>query len=400
VTLNVTRTDPRVVRACEHLLEHVDEVSCSAARIIRQEEPPYVDLMSLEELSRAVRPNLIGLIESVMVNETSLLAAPRRTGRERALARVPLTNVLHAYRLGALHIWDHLVKVCGEDPGTSRALLSSASALWSAVDVYAQELAAAYRDVQTEQLLQDARVREAALASLFSGTTTSGQGFADVASALGLPKVGQFVVVASDSWPAGQERAPVTAERALASLGVRSAWRSEADGEVGLVSLTRSFRADRLMGYLTSLSVGRVGMSATFDAVLDTPAAVKQAQLARDTATPGRNGVMRFEDARVAALVAATPDLSTGLAQHVLSGVLEQSDEEQQLLVTTLRAWYAADGSAAEAAQLLHCHANTVRYRLAKVTQLTGRDLRVPDDVVHLYLALEACRLWPPAAAG
>ena len=150
------------------------------------------------------------------------------------------------------------------------------------------------------------------------------------------------------------------------------------------------------MGYLTSLTVGRVGISETFEAIVDTPQAVTQAQLARDTATPGENVVMRFGDARVAALVAATPDLAMGLAQQVLAGVLQQGEDERLLLLTTLRAWYTAQGSAAEAARLLHCHANTVRYRLAKVTRLTGRDLHVPSDVVHLYLALEATRLWPP----
>jgi hypothetical protein len=397
VSVTVTRTDPRIVRACETLLERMDDVCCSAARLIREEEPQYVEFMTLEELSRAVRPNLVGLIESVMVNETSLLAAPRRTGRERALAQIPLTIVLHAYRLGALHIWDRLLRLCGDDPATSRALLGSASTLWSAVDVYAQELATAYRDVETEQLLRDARVREAALAALFSGVSTTGQGCADVAGALGLPKVGRFVVVASDSWRAEPERAPTSAERALASLGVRSVWRSEADGEVGLVALTRSFGADRLISYLTSLTVGRVGISEAFDAILDTPAAVTQAHLARSAATPGLDVVMRFGDARVAALVAATPELAAGLAQQVMSRVLEQTEEEQRLLVTTLRAWYDAEGSAAEAAALLHCHPNTVRYRLAKVTQLTGRDLRVPSDVVHLYLALEALRLQPPS---
>jgi hypothetical protein len=388
-----------VVAACQELLDRMDEVCCSAAHIIREEEPQYHDVMSLEDLIRAVRPNLIGLVESVMVNETSLLAAPRRTGRERALARVPLTLVLHAYRLGALHLWDRLVQICGDEPGTSRALLHSASALWSAVDVYAQELATAYRDVETEHLLHDARVREAALASLFSGVTTSAQGFADVADALRLPKVGRFVVVASDPWPVETTDAPATAERALASLGVRSAWRSEADGEVGLVALTRRYRADRLMSYLTSLAVGRVGVSEGFEAIVDTPRAVTQAQLARDTATPGENTVMRFEDARVAVLVASTPDLARALEQQVLAGVLEQPEEEQRLLVTTLRAWYEAEGSAAEAARLLHCHANTVRYRLGKLTQLTGRDLRVPGDVVHLYLALESRRLWPPSGS-
>ena len=194
-------TDPRVVRACGLLLDRADEVACVTAGIIRDEEPAYVDFMTFEQLARAVRPNVVGLIESVMVNETTQLAAPRRTGRERAEARVPLTLVLHAYRLTALHIWDRLIQLCGEDTASSRALLDSASALWNAVDVYSQELAAAYRDVETEQLLRSARVREAALASLFSGVSTSGQGFADVTTALRLPKVGRFVVVASDSWP-------------------------------------------------------------------------------------------------------------------------------------------------------------------------------------------------------
>lgn len=395
MAVQAAMTDARVVRACGLLLDRSEEVAGSAAHIIRAEEPAYLDLMTYEELASAVRPNVIGLVESVMVNETTLLAAPRRTGRERAEARVPLTTVLHAYRLTALHIWERLIRMCDDDPATSRALLDSASALWSAVDVYSQELATAYRDVETERLLRSARVREAALASLFSGVGVSGQGSADAAIALRLPKVGRFVVVASDAWPVEHDDAPATAERALSSLGVRSAWRSEPDGEVGLVSLDRGHRVDRLMGYLTSLTVGRVGISETFEAIVDTPQAVTEALLARDTATPGENVVMRFGEARVAALVAATPALAMGLAQQVLAGVLQQAADEQALLLSTLRAWYAAQGSTAEAAKLLHCHANTVRYRLGKVTQLTGRDLRVPSDVVHLYLALEADRLWP-----
>ena len=397
--VDVARIDPLISTACEKLLDGVDDIARAAAQIIRKEEPHYVDIMSFEELAEAVRPNIIGLVESVMVNETSILSAPRRTGRKRAEARVPLTMVLHAYRLTALHIWDELLRLCGEDRGASRALLDSASALWSAVDVYCQELAAAYRDVETERLLRDVRLREAALASLFNGTSTSDQSFADVADALRLPKVGRFVVVASDSWPVEheQERAPATAERALASLGVRSAWRSEADGEAGLVVLTRAPRIDRLMEFLTSLTVGRVGISETFEAVVDTPQAVHQARLARNTATPGENSVIQYSESRVPGLVAATPDLAVGLAHQVLGAVLEQCGEERQLLLGTLRAWYAAQGSAAEAARLLHCHPNTVRYRLAKVTRLTGRDLHVPCDVVQLYLALEAARLWLPA---
>ncbi len=389
----MTRIDPRITAACEQLLDGVDDLACTSARIIRHEEPHYVDIMTFDGLVDAVRPNIIGLVESVMVNETSRLAAPRRTGRERAKAKVPLTMVLHAYRLTALHIWDRLVQFCDDDTGSSRALLDSASALWSAVDVYCMELAATYREVETEQLLHDARVREAALAALFSGMGTSGQGCGDVADVLRLPKVGRFVVVASDSWPVESEDAPATAERALASLGVRSAWRSEPDAEVGLVVLARAQRVAQLMDYLTSLTVGRVGVSETFEAVVHTPQAVSQARIARDTATPTEHGVMRYGEARVAALVAATPDQAEGLAHHTMGEVLSLDEQERELLLATMRAWFDGGGSAAEAAKALHCHPNTVRYRLSKVTQLTGLDLHVPSDLVHLYLALEATRL-------
>ena len=76
MAVDVARIDPRVTAACERLLDSVDDIACASARIIRKEEPHYVDVMSFQELVEAVSPNIIGLVESVMVNETSRLAAP------------------------------------------------------------------------------------------------------------------------------------------------------------------------------------------------------------------------------------------------------------------------------------------------------------------------------------
>ncbi|WP_341924434.1 helix-turn-helix domain-containing protein [Nocardioides psychrotolerans] len=386
-------TDPRIVAVCQELLDGLDAFTLEVVQLIRQEEPYYVEVITMRQLVDSVRPNVVGLLQSVMTNETSTLAAPRRTGRTRAEQQVPLAIVLHAYRLGALHIWNSLVKRCGDDPRVSRALLDSASALWTALDVYSQELAVAYRDVETEHLIRDARLRETALVALFSGITSTGQGFTDVAEALRLPQVGTFVVVSCDPPPLEDDGDKPSPERTLTSFGVRSVWRSETDCDLGLVALTRSYRVDRMIEQMASLGLGRVGVSEVFESVLETPAAAKQARMAREAATPGTSAVTRFEDARVAALVAAAPELATGLAQQVLGPVLGLDVVEQGLLLGTLRAWYAADGSAAQAGRILHCHPNTVRYRLGKVTQLIELDLRSPTDVAHLYLALEACRL-------
>ena len=105
VAVDVARIDPRIVRPANSCWTQVDDIACASARIIREEEPHYVDIMSFEELVAAVSPNIIGLVESVMVNETSLLAAPRRTGREaRAGARAADDGAARLPAHGAAHL--------------------------------------------------------------------------------------------------------------------------------------------------------------------------------------------------------------------------------------------------------------------------------------------------------
>ncbi|MBB3664656.1 MULTISPECIES: PucR family transcriptional regulator [Prauserella salsuginis group] len=384
-----------VVTACERLLDDLDALTLEIARLIRQDEPYYVDYMTQQQLADAVRPNIISALENVIRNEANRPTVARRTGRERAEDGVPLDTVLHAYRIGTRHLWHELVRQCRDDPEASQALLGSASILWNSLDLSSQALTTAYRDVETEQLFRDSRFREAALAALFSGITTTGRGLADVAAALRLPKVGRFVVVASDPESMERSRPPVSAERALSSLGVRSVWRSEADSELGLVALTKTYRTDRLNRYLASITTGRVGVSDVFESIVATPQAVPQALMARDAATPGSNVVTRFDEARVAALVTAAPELSAGLARRTFEKVFDLPAEERGVLFDTLEAWFEAQGSAADAGNLIHCHQNTVRYRLNKLAQLSGRDPRSPVDVTRLYLALQAVRLLP-----
>ena len=51
---------------------------------------------------------------------------------------------------------------------------------------------------------------------------------------------------------------------------------------------------------------------------------------------------------------------------------------------------WPASGSWSRTAESLHLHVNTVRYRIERVEQLTGRDLSQFEDRVDVFLALKS----------
>ena len=62
-------------------------------------------------------------------------------------------------------------------------------------------------------------------------------------------------------------------------------------------------------------------------------------------------------------------------------------------LMTTLESYLNNNGSVAAVAEALTLHRNTVRYRLAQITELTGYDPAQTQDRVQLWLALAVQRL-------
>lgn len=93
-------------------------------------------------------------------------------------------------------------------------------------------------------------------------------------------------------------------------------------------------------------------------------------------------------------LLASVPDEVRRLfARRVLGGVLAYDDEHGGGLLATLEAFLDCSGSWSRTAQRLHLHVNSVRYRIARIEELTGRDLSRLPDRVDVFLAL---RSFPP----
>jgi len=76
-------------------------------------------------------------------------------------------------------------------------------------------------------------------------------------------------------------------------------------------------------------------------------------------------------------------------ARDVLRPLREYDTRHGAELIGTLRVFLANSGAWQESARQLHLHTNTLRYRMARVEELTGRSLSDMDDRVDIYLALQ-----------
>jgi hypothetical protein len=85
------------------------------------------------------------------------------------------------------------------------------------------------------------------------------------------------------------------------------------------------------------------------------------------------------------------------LTKGVLAGLDDLSPDERSLLLATFRSWIDHGGSATEAGRALYCHPNTVRYRLRKLEERTGRSVGDPRSMLELLLAAEADERRGPA---
>ncbi|MDT5288420.1 MAG: hypothetical protein QOF88_3309 [Mycobacterium sp.] len=79
-----------------------------------------------------------------------------------------------------------------------------------------------------------------------------------------------------------------------------------------------------------------------------------------------------------------------------LGTLLDYDDSKNSELVMTLSDYLECGGNYDESAAALHIHRSTLRYRLARIAQLTGRDLRDVDTRFNLHAATRAWRFLNP----
>ncbi|MEO7196888.1 MAG: helix-turn-helix domain-containing protein, partial [Solirubrobacterales bacterium] len=80
-------------------------------------------------------------------------------------------------------------------------------------------------------------------------------------------------------------------------------------------------------------------------------------------------------------------------SENLLGPISEGEGEYGPELLRSLEAFIERNGQWERAARDLYCHRHTLRYRIRRIEELTGRDLTQAQDRIELWLALRAREL-------
>lgn len=346
------------------------------------------------ELRQYVEANLREIVHGLSAPGTPELTRARVTGKRRAEQGVPLSEVVRAFRIGFAEIWNVLVEEADRvGPDMVRTLVSAATTLWYLADDFAEAMSEAYRDTVAELASRQRQQRSALVEALFSGQRLDQAALWQISELLQMPIDGLFLVVAAESPELGEEALP-SIESRLDAMNLGSAWRLTPETQVGVISLRSTAAQASVLDLLRRHATSRIGVSPAFSGLMSTPRALHFATVALASLSLGQPGVFQFDDSPLTALVASAPEEATQLAHQVLGGVLQLGDEGTVLL-DTLQAWFDCAGSTKDTADRLFCHPNTVRYRLRRLQDLTGRSLTNPAHQAELLTGLRAIGTYP-----
>lgn len=316
---------------------------------------------------RALRENRPPAVEEVEEAET--------TTRERFTRGIPVEEIIRAFRISIGWIQERFVSICFEEAVPADVTLSGSRLLWAVGDAFTNRVITAYHTFGLDSALQDAQRRTTRVRALLHGQAD--QGATPDLAGHRLDPASDYAAIRCVTDPSAAERTRRTLE-ARGSLPSRPALVAVDGGEcIGLVARRPAPDDD--------LTVG-IG---PFVALADIADSFRTATRACDVAGAlGRHGVFGIEDLTWRLAAAADPEVTRFLEARYLEP-LRTEGEFGVVLEETLRVHLEHGLNVTRSAAALVTHPNTLRYRLRRFTELTGRSLESVDVLVELTWALE-----------
>ncbi|MGH3516829.1 MAG: PucR family transcriptional regulator [Haloechinothrix sp.] len=314
----------------------------------------------------------------------------RETGRLRAQQGVPMDRVLNAYTQGTRTLWEALLRQRWDNKLDieERLLLLAGQKLWAALDVQNAIFVDSYRRETARLQRRNLQLQQNFLDGLVEGRGADPEFAREAREELGLgPEEAVVCVVAPFDGPLDEPlRAP---EDRLERMGVSSHWHVRGGNYFGLVR-SGTLSVEQLVQVLQPCAAGRVGLAPCLEGLTGFATAYQLASRAAESLRRGTQRLVSVADLIPEVLLAGSPEVIPVLVAETVGPLLHQPEQQAEMLLDTLAALLAHDGSPTHAAEALFCHRNTVIYRMKQIESLTGRSLQSPRDKFELTLGLLA----------
>ncbi|HEY6276914.1 MAG TPA: helix-turn-helix domain-containing protein [Streptosporangiaceae bacterium] len=347
-------------------------------------------------------------------------AITREQATRRVAQGISLADFLQAFRIGQLTLWQGILAAAGDDPAARDGALSVVARLMQVIELGSTVAGEAYVQAQQHALAEGDRVRRDLLEDLLARRgALAGPGRAMLRAA-GLGPDRRLLVATAA--PAGDEETEPGAGAARGRAGepdladVAAALRGAFGGHglgltvarhdeiVAIAPLPRG-RADPAISGLSRVCAElaregvhlAVGVSTVHAGLHEVPEAYAEARVARDGLGTGAGVLALPLLTSFDYLVLRDDETARRLIRPEVRQFVAEDAAAGGALIATLAAYAACDLNARTAARQLHLHVNTAYYRLDRIAERTGCDLRRFADVMELLIAV---RLLGAPAAG
>jgi hypothetical protein len=391
-------------RVGEALAGRYAEIGQAVAARIVDEIPGYRDAApELINDLRAGATATVGVLARTHAEGSTVrredVAFVRKLAARRVHQGVSLEVFVHAYRVALLAYWDACAQEASRQRISRDAGFALARSAIDAMDTITTQAAEAYLREENRLRTQSGRAARDLVERLIDGQPID-PGRRHPA-APGLDPTGQLLTVVGrvEQTTLAVGDALQLARDALEdnmSLGTVRPLATIRHGELVLISAGTSPRAR-----IVSLRAARqrtidehnidvrYGVGVPSQGFASVQQAYREAALALSYTSPGRPIVSLDElSALECALIGATATTKAIIASKG-NNLRALPDEDLAAAVETIRAFSTADLNVAKAAEQMHVHPNTVRYRLQQIATKTGYEPRTFAGLVDLICVLE-----------
>jgi hypothetical protein len=352
----------------------IDAIAARSVARMRRELSTY-DHVPAGELLPLVRANLAAAMRVARGLPPDVLH--EAAGRQRAEQGVAIEDMLNGWRV-ALEETRAAARAAATELALSDSVLL---ALTDRVLIWADEgmieSAVAHRATELERARREQHERANLVRGVLLGTMSPGE-IRRRAAAYSLDVPGRYLAF----------RASITGDEEVRRVERRLGVADAAGPRNGLAALLDGDVvgfAQRLPSELEDITVG-VAPAAPLDELVG---AFALASRALATARRlGRSGRQDFNALGVYPAVLDDAEVAAPLRAEILDPVLATGRSGLTLLDTVKR-YLDLDRRIDRTADALHVHVNTVRYRLGRFEELTGRSVSDTEDLVEIWWALQ-----------